>query len=149
MTRIHWDEALTTGEHDIDSEHRLLFFIADNLLDESLGSRLGLDPGLCLRTLDKYIRTHFENEERYMRENRYELADAHTLEHVDFALKFLETQKKHRAGTLVLPELKAMVTDWLFGHILGADKRMIAAVRAGREAAGAGGQEEVRPRPAS
>jgi hemerythrin len=121
---LMWTDALAVGVPEIDEQHRELFRRVDRLLEAGLGTDAG-EVSRMLAFLDEYVATHFEWEERFMREARYPGYAAHQAEHAQF-VEQLRTLDREQADRGMTPDLAGrlnhMVGDWLRSHVGVTDK---------------------------
>ena len=124
MPFITWTEELSIGVEAVDSDHRLLVDLI-NQLDEAVEDGQGQDTvGSVLNVLYDYTEYHFDREERLMEacgfadfEKHCDLHRKLKTEVVKIRDAFLADEKAV-LGEDVLHFLK----DWLTGHIIGQDK---------------------------
>lgn len=124
MARITWQEAYSVGVEVIDSDHRLLVSLINQLEDAIVGGQ-GCDvEAAVLRVLVDYTHSHFAREELFMRKAAYPELDAHIKEHraltdqVAALVKKVNEQPEVNLDRALLDFLQ----HWLRDHILGADR---------------------------
>jgi hemerythrin len=122
-------DAYLTGLDFIDNEHKELFRIikqADELV------RLGvIESDLeeirgILDELESYTKSHFSNEERYMRSIKYDGLDAQKRAHAAFVerLEMLDYDKMKESPQETMEHLIEFLTKWLINHIMHMDKKI-------------------------
>lgn len=135
MPLIVWSSALEVGVAKIDSEHKELVAILNQLHQAMADGRGNEVLRPLLDKLVKYTVSHFAMEERMMREHRYPEAKRHTDDHRDLTTKVAALQAELAAGRRMLSlETLRFLQQWLSGHILGADKALAIFLKS-REAA--------------
>ena len=125
MKWIPWDEMLATGHSALDSDHKILIALFNELAD-SVTKRSG--KAVSSNLLDDIIehaKMHFAREDQLMAEHGYPKLNQHAAEHVQLIKRAITFKTKFDAGTpgshidlIHFPE------DWLTFHILGADKEL-------------------------
>lgn len=124
-----WDESLETGNTEIDSQHRELIKLTDELKATEHDSDAGL------RILDKIMEfalVHLTCEEELMKEVNYplDLITEMVEQHREFKsyvrLRILEFRQDRAVS--VLP-LQAFLDDWLKVHEFGLDRMLVNWIR--------------------
>lgn len=128
MTIFIWDNSYEVGVGIIDTQHKKLVDIL-NQLDESLAERS--DFQILLRLLNQlleYTEYHFKSEEDIMRSLGYDhdKYEEHLQEHNEFTDHIKEKIKECIDNPeKVSNELLDIVVEWLLNHILMSDKKMV------------------------
>jgi len=122
---IVWNEALATGNEEIDNQHQEMFRRFNNFQSACKQGK-GLDELSNLLTyLGEYVRSHFALEERLQIDHDYPGYQKHKEEHDGFICTFrkLEDQldTKGTTPTLLIQTNTAMV-NWLTRHFTWTDK---------------------------
>ncbi len=122
-----WTNDLSVGSQVIDSEHKQLFDLIqkfyEGIKDNSPKERL---EELILGLVN-YTKTHFANEEKYMRSLNYPGIDAHIKLHENFVEQVNGYYDRLKSGKLILSlEVTNFLKDWLIKHIKGADQQYAA-----------------------
>ncbi|WP_420208544.1 bacteriohemerythrin [Candidatus Electronema sp. JC] len=127
MSLITWDESLSVKVAEIDSQHRKLVAMINELHD-AMKSGKGKDVmGRILSGLISYTDSHFKVEEKYFAQFKYPDTAAHVKEHVAFVKKVTEFQIDFEGGRLTVSiDTLYFLRDWLQGHIKGTDKKYSA-----------------------
>lgn len=120
-----WKISYKLGNELLDEEHKKLFDIAIKALDYN-NTDIKSHVRLTINELYSYMKTHFEHEERYMKEISYPDYEEHKRIHkeiIEQMNKFLQ----------LLPKLKIVDFEkklieymdiWLINHILHEDKKL-------------------------
>ena len=121
---------LFTGIEGMDSQHRRLFDLI-NELNGAISEGKGRDVlSSILNALIDYAGNHFSDEERLMEAARYTGLEEQKRAHRAFVEKVLEFRRGFEAGTaMVGSELVNFLADWLVKHIGMADKKYGPALR--------------------
>jgi len=149
MELFEWDESFLTGIGAIDSQHRGLVDTINQLGELLAGERrVAGSVERLSRALTQYTRTHFEYEERMMRQGGIDPRhlEAHVAAHVQFAAHLGPLSELASTDADARERTMAFLIHWLAHHILGTDKamaRQLAAIEEGRSPAEAFTAEEV------
>lgn len=132
-----WNDELNLGVQSIDTQHRALLKIGRDI-EQLLTIRcIGVSNKQLLDIicdLREYSSYHFYEEEQLMIKAGYEDLDAHIKEHNTFRKMIVNINCPAMAQN-AYPELKKLKTeiqDWIFGHMMKADKQMVMAIGAER-----------------
>jgi hemerythrin len=126
MALMEWNDRLSVGVDMIDSDHKRLVAMVNELHDAVLAAR-GKDVlGKTLDGLITYTKTHFAREEAEMAKFNYPKAADHLREHHLLAKQVLDVQAKYRAGNsaVLSMEVMAFLRDWLLKHIQASDRAL-------------------------
>jgi hemerythrin len=126
MALMEWNDRLSVGVDMIDSDHKRLVAMVNELHDAVLAAR-GKDVlGKTLDGLITYTKTHFAREEAEMAKFKYPKAADHLREHALLAKQVLDVQAKYRAGNsaVLSMEVMAFLRDWLLKHIQASDRAL-------------------------
>ena len=128
-----WDDSYETGDPIIDSQHRDLLDLVEDLAETDLVSA---DPGTILPFLDRvmdFTLMHFDMEEAlmtrvgYPHDDHVEMTNQH-IEFVSYArLRVLEF-RFGEAGDL--GDFAPYLHHWLTDHEFGLDRKLVAFIRA-------------------
>lgn len=125
-----WSKAIETGREDIDSEHRSIIDIMNDL--NGVQSTAEEDAAVVEKTLSAlkdYVRLHFTNEEALMDSFEYSDRKRHKELHAAFARKIESISAGSICVADVRRKLLVSVYDWLMSHITGVDRIMIAQLK--------------------
>jgi hemerythrin len=125
MPFMAWNDRLVLGIEEIDSDHKKLVEMINELYD---GIQAGRGREALVGILDRlmdYTRYHFAREERLWEESGSPRAAEHKKAHDAMVEVVVRAQAEYVDGGAVAPSLEMMVflKDWLFDHILGSDRR--------------------------
>jgi len=121
---IEWSDDYSVRIQQIDAQHKTLFRIANDILNETESKSTITRIEKLLSELLKAAVSHFRDEEKLMRENAYPgykvHSDAHVriLHELDLFLSRLKDEKR-----ALLPELLEFLKGWLVRHTLTVDRK--------------------------
>ncbi len=123
---ITWGPKLMTGIDEIDTQHKELVRMV-NELHRAMKMRLGIQKsGAILNSLAEYTVFHFEYEEKLFKEHKYPEYKAHKKNHEDLVKTVLKFQKDFLSGEAALTvDLMKFLTDWLKNHIMKTDMKYV------------------------
>ena len=126
-----WDKSWEIGLVDIDSQHKQLVDII-NQLGEAMKSRKTKDVlSDVLKELDEYTRKHFAFEEVLMKRYGHEGLEAHKPIHVKFVAQIQEFRQQVDEGSIsVGVKMFSFLGDWLRSHIRGTDIQYAKIIKA-------------------
>jgi hemerythrin-like metal-binding protein len=135
---IAWTERVMVSETAIDTEHRKLFGIINDLyrVVSRKGDQAAVEP--CYAAMMEYTRTHFAHEETLMERRGYAEFPAHRQEHQDLLRRLEELHDEYRAGRkTAATDLLNFLASWWMTHIAAFDTRLAEFIRtsSGRAAA--------------
>lgn len=125
MAYMEWSDKLSVGVESIDSQHRKLVSMVNELFD-AMKSGQGKDKmGKTLDGLIAYTASHFAYEEQLFAKTTYPESAAHKKEHDDLTKKVLAIQEKMKSGVSFSLSMEVMefLKSWLVNHILVSDKK--------------------------
>ncbi|MBI2308606.1 MAG: PAS domain S-box protein [Rhodocyclales bacterium] len=134
-----WNEHMATGIPEVDDDHRALIRIVNEI--GHLHSRSTVTPDLSAEYdhLKRHARTHFDREERAMRDRHIDPrhVEAHSRLHRDFIgqLEAMRDNNQHDVSAL-----QHFIMRWLIYHTLGVDLVMahqVEYIQAGMDPAAA------------
>jgi hemerythrin len=125
MALMEWTPQMQIGIKQIDSEHKKLVLLINQLF-EAMQKGAGHEAlGQILTGLINYTATHFAYEEKLFAETGYPDTAAHKKEHENLKQRVLDIQKRYAAGdedTLSIETL-TFLKNWLINHTTGSDKK--------------------------
>lgn len=124
MSTLDWNESMSVGFEPIDSQHRELVQILNDLFDaDAQGHDKEILSDILTRLIN-YTREHFSAEERYFDKFGYPWSDAHKDEHRKLLQQVNTFKESFDAGETVLTdEIRSFLTEWVVHHIMGSDKK--------------------------
>ena len=123
MALITWGPKLEIGIGIIDSQHKRLVDLI-NQLHEAIQEGRGSDlVGDTLKGLIEYTHTHFRTEEELLKQHNYEDYGLHCREHRIFTDQIEIYRDRLDAGSLRLSdEVMGYMRGWLLTHIGSSDR---------------------------
>jgi hemerythrin len=119
-----WSEIYSVKIGIVDTQHKNLVNILNELHQAMLGAQGKDKVGQVLLNLIKYSQVHFAMEEKLMQSHGYTDFPAHKAEHDQLASTVLEFQRKFLSNEVGLTvEMMDFLKDWLSKHILDSDKK--------------------------
>lgn len=124
MAYLTWDDSYSVRVKEIDTQHKKLVEMINNLHD-AMKQGKGKDVMTkVLKDLVDYAASHFATEEKYMTKFNYPQSSLHKSEHEKFVKQVLDFQNDFTAGKVAITlEVMNFLKDWLVKHILGTDKK--------------------------
>lgn len=141
MAVLTWSEAYSVGSAMIDSDHRILINLVNQLHDaiETGQSRDVLDN--VLSVLAEYVEHHFHREELLMGRIGYPAREEHMKSHRQLEERVRSVRDRWMAGErqVLDDEVMGFLKRWLAEHILKADLAYRPWIEANAEAHGDAG----------
>ncbi|MGE5475803.1 MAG: bacteriohemerythrin [Bacteroidales bacterium] len=121
---LAWSEAYAVGSAMLDSDHRILFNLLNQLQDATETGQSRSVVGTVVGVLVEYTEHHFRREEAAMAAAGYPNLEAHRAIHRDLEAQVRRIRDRWNAGerSVLDDEVLAFLKKWLTEHILGADK---------------------------
>ncbi len=125
MALIEWNDSYSVGNVKIDTQHKKLVAII-NELNDSMGSGKGKEVlNKVLFELIQYVSSHFKTEEELMVKYGYDEYEMHRYEHEKLTDEVQRFYEDYKAGKVVITiQLMNFLRNWLMDHILVKDKRL-------------------------
>lgn len=138
MGTLQWNESLETGDAAIDTQHRTLLELFNDLVrtEAQDGPAAVRD---ALGRLTEYVSVHFAMEEDLMRREGLpaDALDEHVAEHRGLTGKVREQVIAYRTGRLdTVGPLAEFLSDWLCHHVREVDTVLVSHMRLRRSAEG-------------
>ncbi len=131
---VLWDEQLSTGDLDVDAQHRQLFELVGSMEQQIADGRGHEAVRDSIDDLAEYARSHFSFEESLMERVGYPGLPAHEAQHRAFAEEVTSLRDQLVAGQFVSPRgLLDYLRSWLVHHIAVEDRRIGEHIRATAE----------------
>ena len=124
MALFVWDTKYSVGVRELDSQHKVLVDLLNELFDAMQAGKTNDILGKIIKKLVDYTKTHFATEERYMQQYSYPDLASQKKEHEAFTAKVLAFQEQFDSGRMALSvSVTSFLKDWLVQHISGSDKK--------------------------
>ena len=123
MGQIEWGPEYETGVREIDSQHRTLLGIYNDLNEALQAGNQQEVVGTTIDRLLQYTDFHFKHEERMMVEYGYPMSSAHTAEHYVLIERSKLLQHRMQSGDAqVAMDTLDFLKRWLINHIQKVDR---------------------------
>jgi hemerythrin len=125
MPDIIWDESLAINIPLIDSQHKQLIEMI-NELSKAIEQKKSYEllDSLFARLIT-YTQTHFAAEEELMKLAKYESLEIHKSMHSHFTQKVLAQFREYKLGKKAVDKaVLDMLVNWLLTHIKTADSKL-------------------------
>jgi hemerythrin-like metal-binding protein len=120
---FNWEKAYDTGIASIDTQHKVIIKILNELYDVVLVNKEEYKLADILNELVQYTVYHFEEEEKLMSKFNYDDFKQHKVEHQMFIEKIQSLGEGLNQGQPFLAfDLIEFLKDWLIEHIMEADQ---------------------------
>lgn len=113
-----WDKSYSVGHETIDSQHRRLFELGNDMQNVDISG-----VTRAIMSLYKHAREHFDSEEQHMKAIGYPKLEQHRELHNDLITGLNNVAKKPIDTVAGLESFKRFVYDWIIDHILNQDKK--------------------------
>ena len=123
MQRMIWTANGRMGFEEVDSQHRLLYAIANELLEIENPASQEQEIKYLLRHLRSYIDSHFKSEEELMAKHNYQGLPTHKQKHEKIIGEMKEALTSSKSLTQLKSQLEDLLIGWIQSHILIEDKR--------------------------
>lgn len=124
MALLDWNNNYSVNIQEIDSQHKILVGLINNLHD---GMRVGKGKeaiGGVLSELVNYTEFHFSHEEKLFSMHGYPESSTHKMLHYSLIKQVKELKNNYDNGNKVLSmEVMDFLKNWLSDHIVGTDKK--------------------------
>jgi hemerythrin len=129
MALVTWGPSLEIGVRTIDSQHKRLVDLINQLDD---AQKQGRGNEVIRETLDglvDYTHTHFRTEEDLLKKHDYDLA-FHRREHRIFTDQIEIYQHRYSAGSLrITDDVMRYIHGWIVTHIGTSDRAYIETLK--------------------
>ncbi len=124
MDSVVWSDKYSVGIQKFDNQHKILLEKI-NELDQIHKKREDfrkIEP--VIENLIEYAKTHFVEEEEFMKGFQYDRYTEHRMLHLDFIRKITEFHIRFKQqDKKILSEMLFFLQRWLLQHILIEDKK--------------------------
>jgi hemerythrin len=122
---VVWDEKYATGIELIDSQHKELFSLTNELFRACMSDDKTL-KSVFIETMGRmveYVRFHFGAEQQILQRINYPDYQEHKRQHDKLVRDILEAVKAHNNGDrLVANQFVRTMRDWILSHIAHTDR---------------------------
>lgn len=123
MSIIQWTPDFSVGVGSIDTDHKVLISLINQLDDAIRGGEPKKTVSRVLDALFDYTNYHFAREELLMRACAYPDIEAHARTHATLRAQVHDIRNRYRrnAESIHAREVLAFLKNWLASHIIGRD----------------------------
>jgi len=125
---VVWDEKYATGIQLIDSQHKELFSLTNELFHACLGEDDTLKE-VFKETMERmvdYVRFHFGAEQELLQRLKYPDYHEHKKQHDILIRDILEAVNGYKKGEKFVPnQFVRTMRDWILSHIALTDKQYV------------------------
>jgi len=123
MALMTFGQSYSVGVQTIDSQHKVLFGIINELHTAMMKGQAQSLTGPLLKKLTEYTRTHFTDEEAKMASTRYPGLADHRIKHTELLKQVDDYNDRFAKGEVTLNlHLLNFLRDWLVNHIQKVDR---------------------------
>lgn len=121
---LRWSDSLSVGIDSIDSQHKKLVDLINELYMEMNSGSAKEAVGRTLANLIDYTGSHFQYEEELFAKHDYSEQEDHKLIHSKLVALVIEFQEQFQKGEKdVSLELMEFLKDWLVDHTKETDRQ--------------------------
>jgi hemerythrin-like metal-binding protein len=119
-----WTEKMSVGSIEIDSQHKILVGLLNELYQAFLDRDHKDKVGTIIERMAEYAKVHFDTEEKYFAEFSYSDAAGHNKEHQQFREKVNDFMVKYKSNSGALTyDVMNFLRNWLTNHIMFTDQK--------------------------
>jgi len=124
---IEWDSQLSIGVPELDKQHKKLMKILNDTIKHSNGNKID-EMKYFKKTrhkAEKYLKKHFDTEEKMLSKTKYDKLEEHRTEHNEFYEEIKKTNEEieNNIRDVNLFKSTAYIKEWLLNHIKNYDKK--------------------------
>jgi hemerythrin len=136
MAYVQWNNSYKTGEETIDSQHRKLFRLFNQLQNAMKNGIEDKQTTTTLKELIEHTKTHIHDEEQLMAEIEYPGLVDHQTKHRELAQKMGQLLVKLKTDKIIDPqEIGVLLNDWVNVHIPNEDIKIGEFLKTKKKAA--------------
>ncbi|MGX8796630.1 bacteriohemerythrin [Fusibacter sp. JL298sf-3] len=132
MDFYKWDDRLKINHSKIDRDHKMIIEKARELSESMMK---GNDRNQIMQTVDflnRYVKTHFEEEERLQRQHGYPKLAEHQASHKYFVNQLSDLSMRIKADPTSAKnaiDLNKLISGWFVNHIKRMDVEVGAHIK--------------------
>jgi hemerythrin len=124
MPLISWNKSFELGIEPFDDHHKHLVSLINTVFEGMNTGSSGEVIGSVLDALFDYATYHFDAEEQWLSNKKYQELAVHRIEHERFCTRILEIKNDYINGNEKLSlEVMQFLKGWLTNHILVSDMK--------------------------
>ncbi|MEW6195268.1 MAG: bacteriohemerythrin [Bacteroidota bacterium] len=121
---INWDPSYSVNINSIDTQHKKLINMINNLHEAMLQGRGKEVLGSIFNELASYTIYHFNHEEELFAKYDYMEQNKHKAEHERLIAQVNDLKNNfNKGGSVLTMEVMNFLKLWLSDHIIGSDKK--------------------------
>lgn len=124
MERFEWKPDLEIDGSIIDTEHRRLFELANQILEFQEASEHETEIAQIIKELFDYVQYHFEHEEELMQTAIYPQLDQHHDTHQQIIQEMIQTMSAAANMSQILENFRDLMQRWVVDHIRQEDTKI-------------------------
>jgi len=128
---VVWGEKYATGIDLIDTQHKELFILTNELFRACMGDEKAL-KGVFTETMGRmvdYVRFHFAAEQELLHRIKYPEYPEHKKQHEKLIHDIINAVTAHNKGEKFVPnQFVRTMRDWILSHIAIADRQYAAYI---------------------
>ncbi|ERP39201.1 bacteriohemerythrin [Chitinivibrio alkaliphilus] len=117
---LKWDDSFCVGDVFIDSEHQILFTLAQHLREQE-GRLTAEQVKQYVQLILEYTQVHFRHEEDLLRQIEWEHIKEHRKTHRHIIDTMKELIRTNRDIRVLQEKMRAFVNAWVLEHIVQKD----------------------------
>lgn len=124
MDDFSWDDKYCVGIEVIDTEHKKLVELINNLNDAIYAGQGCEVLEKVFNELVEYTKNHFSHEEELLKTNKYPDFKKHKKKHEELTEEVMDYQEQFASGMVFITmQVMEFLQNWLINHILDIDKK--------------------------
>jgi len=124
---VEWDKKYSIGVSEIDKQHKRLMEILNDTIKHSNGVKIDERKyfNKNRKKAEKYLKKHFETEEKILSKTNYKKLEEHKAEHKKFLDEIVKINEEidKNIREINLFNSTAYIKEWLLNHIKNYDKK--------------------------
>jgi len=122
---VSWDAALSVGIDVIDTHHRYLLDLINDLFEVVSSKRGAREVARVMKALDQYVAVHFRAEERMMEYYGFRQLSQQKTQHAEFEQRLRDFYNELHENPLTAQiDVLVYLRNWLVNHILHEDAHL-------------------------
>ncbi len=121
-----WTDQMSVKVEEIDLQHKMLIDLLNEMYQAFMNKEHKDKVGDVINRMVSYASFHFETEEKYFNQTKFEGSVSHIAEHQNFRDKVNEFVQKYQKNNGALTyEVMTFLRNWLTNHIMFTDRLYI------------------------
>ena len=123
---ITWSEKYYTGVPLVDSQHRELIKLTNELYNACMGGKEKTEAVFkdAMRRMVDYVRFHFNAEQELLKQINYPDYPHHKMQHDSLVKDIIDAAAEYKEGVKFVPNnFVRRLKDWIFSHIAVYDQQ--------------------------